>query len=66
MAMNLESRKAKIIWINIVDGKEQKKYKSYDLFTNVEADIKTALQGLVSLCENTNAVYYFDESYEII
>ncbi len=66
MAMNLDSRKAKIIWVSVVDGKEVKQYKTYDLFTDVEADIKTALQGLVSLCENTNAAYYFNESYEII
>ena len=66
MAMNLESRKAQIVWIEIVDGKEKKTSRTFNLFTDVEADIKNALQGLVGLCENTNALYYVNEKYEII
>ncbi len=66
MAMNLTSRKAKIVWVTFVDGKEKKSSKSFDLFTDVEANIKTALQGLVSLCENTNAAYIFAEEYQIV
>lgn len=66
MAMNLESRKAKIIWISVVDGKESRKSKTYDLYSDVETEIKPALQGLASLCENPNSFFYFTESYEII
>lgn len=64
--MNLESRKGQIVWVSIVDGSEKKTSRTFDLYTDVEADIKTALQGLVSLCNNTNAVYYLNEKYEII
>lgn len=64
--MNLESRKGQIVWVSVVGGKEKKTSKTFDLFTDVEADIKTALQGMVSLCNNTNAVYYLNEKYEII
>ena len=66
MAMNLESRKGQIVWISIVDGKEKKTSRTFDLYTDVEADIKNALQGLVGLCNNTNAIYYLNEKYEII
>lgn len=66
MAMNLYSRKAQIVWIDIVDGKEKQTSRTFNLFTDVEADIKTALQGLVGLCNNTNALYYVNEKYEII
>ena len=64
--MNLESRKAQIVWIEVVNEKEKKTSRTFDLFTDVEADIKNALQGLVGLCENTNALYYVNEKYEII
>ena len=64
--MNLESRKAQIVWVEIVNEKEKKTSRTFDLFTDVEADIKNALQGLVGLCENTNALYYVNEKYEII
>ena len=64
--MNLESRKAQIVWISIENGKEKKTSRTFALFTDVEADIKNALQGMVSLCNNTNAVYYLNEKYEII
>ena len=66
MAMNLESRKAQIVWISIENGKEKKTSRTFDLYTDVEADIKNALQGLVGLCNNTNAIYYLNEKYEII
>ena len=64
--LNLESRKAQIVWIDIVDGKEKKTSRTFNLFTEEEASIKNALQGLVSLCNNTNAIYYLNEKYEII
>ena len=64
--MNLESRKAQIVWVEIVNEKEKKTSRTFDLFTDEEADIKNALQGLVGLCENTNALYYVNEKYEII
>jgi hypothetical protein len=64
--LNLESRKAQIVWISIENEKEKKTSRTFDLFTEEEADIKNALQGLVSLCNNTNAVYYLNEKYEII
>ena len=64
--MNLVSRKAQIVWIEIVDGKEKKKSRTFDLYTDEEASIKNALQGMVSLCNNTNALYYLNEKYEII
>lgn len=64
--MNLESRKAQIVWVEIVNEKEKKTSRTFDLYTDVEADIKNALQGLVGLCENTNALYYVNEKYEII
>ena len=63
---NLESRKGQIVWVSVVDGKEKKTSRTFALFTDVEADIKNALQGMVSLCNNTNAVYYLNEKYEII
>jgi hypothetical protein len=67
MAMNLESRKGQIVWVEVdSQGKEKKTSRTFDLFTDVEADIKNALQGLVSLCNNTNALYYLNEKYEII
>jgi len=64
--LNLESRKAQIVWVSIVNDKEKKTSRTFNLFTEEEADIKNALQGLVSLCNNTNAVYYLNEKYEII
>ena len=64
--LNLESRKAQIVWVSIVNDKEKKTSRTFVLFTEEEADIKNALQGLVSLCNNTNAVYYLNEKYEII
>ena len=64
--MNLESRKAQIVWVEIVNEKEKKTSRTFDLFTDEEADIKNALQGLVGLCNNTNALYYLNEKYEII
>ena len=64
--MNLESRKAQIVWIEVVNEKEKKTSRTFDLFTDEEADIKNALQGLVGLCNNTNALYYVNEKYEII
>ncbi len=63
---NLESRKAQIVWISIENEKEKKTSRTFELFTDEEADIKNALQGLVGLCENTNALYYVNEKYEII
>ena len=64
--MNLESRKAQIVWISIENEKEKKTSRTFDLFTDEEADIKNALQVLVGLCNNTNALYYLNEKYEII
>ena len=64
--MNLESRKAQIVWVEIVNEKEKKTSRTFELFTDEEADIKNALQGLVGLCNNTNALYYLNEKYEII
>ena len=65
--MNLESRKAQIVWVEIDnEGKEKKTSRTFLLFTDVEADIRNALQGLVSLTQNTNALYYVNEKYEII
>ncbi|HOP24807.1 MAG TPA: hypothetical protein PLO45_05820 [Defluviitoga sp.] len=64
--MNLNARKAKIVWVEVVDGKEKKVSKSFDLFSEEESEIKNALQGLVGLCENTNAAYYFTQEYEIV
>ena len=64
--LNLESRKAQIVWISIENEKEKKTSRTFELFTEEEASIKNALQGLVSLCNNTNAVYYLNEKYEII
>lgn len=63
---NLYSRKAQIVWVEIVNEKEKKTSRTFDLYTDVEADIKNALQGLVGLCENTNAMYFINEKYEII
>jgi len=64
--LNLESRKAQIVWVSIVNDKEKKTSRTFNLFTEEEASIKNALQGLVSLCNNTNALYYLNEKYEII
>jgi hypothetical protein len=64
--LNLESRKAQIVWISIENEKEKKTSRTFELFTDEETEIKNALQGLVGLCENTNALYYVNEKYEII
>jgi hypothetical protein len=64
--LNLESRKAQIVWVSIVNDKEKKTSRTFELFTEEETSIKDALQGIVSLCNNTNAVYYLNEKYEII
>jgi len=66
LAMNLNARKAKIVWVEIVNEKEKKVSKSFDLFSEEETKIKNALQGLVGLCENTNATYYFSQEYELV
>ena len=66
LAMNLNARKAKIVWVEVVNEKEKKVSKSFDLFSEEEASIKSALQGLVGLCENTNATYYFTQEYELV
>jgi len=52
--------------VELVNEKEKKVSKSFDLFSEEEASIKSALQGLVGLCENTNASYYFTQEYELV
>jgi len=72
MAMNLDARKAKIVWISVVDGKEKRVTRTYSLYKDPELDaaseaaVKQGLQALASLSNNPNSFYYYDPVYEII
>lgn len=64
MPMNLIKKAGKVTWIDPVD--ESKSSKTFSLYSDVEADIKTAFDAVVSLTNNTNTQYSVSENYELI
>jgi predicted DNA-binding ArsR family transcriptional regulator len=64
MAMNLIKKVGKITWIDPADG--SKSSKSFNLYSDVEAEIKTGFDAIVSLTANETADYSYQENYEIV
>ena len=64
MPMNLIKKAGKVTWIDPID--ESKSSKTFTLYSDVEADIKTGFDALVSLSNNENTQYSVTENYELI
>jgi hypothetical protein len=64
MPMNLIKKAGKVTWIDPIDG--SKSSKTFNLYSDVEADIKTGFDAIVSLTANETADYSYQENYEIV